>query len=75
MIPDGDRPVGPCRRKGVVNWMKGKRVDGPDVVDVVDGLTVAFKGVFFILYGWGGIKVFDSDAAFDGGGCVSCIPG
>ncbi len=53
--------------------MEGEGVDGPDVVDVVDGLAVALEGVFFVLDGGRGVKVFDGDAAFDRGACVACV--
>jgi hypothetical protein len=71
VVPDRHGSVGTRRGEGVEGGMEGERVDGPDVVDVVDGLAVAFECVFFFLGGGGRVEVFDGDAAFDGGGCVS----
>ena len=42
-----------------------ERVDGPDVVDVVDCVSVALEGVLFGLDGGCGVEVFNGDAAFD----------
>jgi len=45
MVPDTDCAIGACGGKGVVGWVEGKRVDGPDVVEVVDGLSMALESV------------------------------
>ena len=71
MVPDRHGSVGTRGGEGVERGVEGKRIDGPDVVDVVDGLAVAFEGVFFFLRGRRRVEVFDGDAAFDRGGCVS----
>jgi hypothetical protein len=35
-----------------VPWMEGERVYGPDVVYIVDSLSMALECVLFILYSW-----------------------
>lgn len=72
VVPDGDGRVGACGGEGVVYGVERERVDGVHLVDVVDGVAVAFEGVFFGLRGGGGVEVFDGDAALDGGGRVPC---
>jgi len=64
MVPDADCTIGACGGKGVVGWVEGKRVDGPNVVDVVDGLSVALESVLFILRGGGWVEVFNSYSTF-----------
>ncbi len=52
------------RGREVLHWVEGERVDGPDVVDVVDGLAMTFKGVFLLLGFGARIKIFHGYPSF-----------
>ena len=49
VIPDRHGSIRTRRSEGVESGMEGEGVDGPEVVDVVDGLAVAFERIFFFL--------------------------
>ena len=51
VVPDRHGPVGTRGGEGVEGGMEGEGVDGPDVVDVVYGLAVAFESIFLFLRG------------------------
>ena len=71
MVPDRHGSIRTRRGEGVEGWMEGEGVDGPDVVDVVDSLAVAFECVFLFLRSGRRVEVFDGDTTFDGSSCVS----
>jgi hypothetical protein len=43
------------------------------VVYVIDGLSMAFEGVFLFLRGWRRVEILYGDPTFYRGGCVSCF--
>jgi hypothetical protein len=53
--------------------MKSERVDRPNVIHVIDSLSVAFEGIFPLLTSWGRVEILHGDATFYRGGCISCI--
>lgn len=51
-------------RGGNVHWVEGKRVDGVDMVYVVDGLSMAFESVLLTLDFWTWIDKLDCYPSF-----------
>ena len=51
--------------------MEGKCIDGPYVVDVINGLTVALERILLFLNFGAWIKVFNGNSSLDRGGCVT----
>lgn len=49
VVPDRHCSIRACRGECVVDGMKSERIDRPDVINVVDCLSVTFECVFFLL--------------------------
>ena len=59
-------------KKGHIHGMECEGVDGPYMIDVVDGLSVALECVFLLLNLGAWVKVLHSDAPLDRSGRITC---
>ena len=71
VIPDRHRRIRTCRSESVERGMGSEGIDRPDVVHVVDGLSMAFESVFLFLSGWGRVEILYGDSTFYRSSCVS----
>jgi hypothetical protein len=53
----------PDREQGA-HRMKGQGIHGPDVIDVFNGLAMAFESIFFLLGSRARVKVFNGNSTF-----------
>lgn len=63
---------GTKKRARHAHWMEGERIDGIDVVYVVDRLSMTFERILFALNFWTGINELDSYPSLHARGCESC---
>ena len=53
-------------------WVECECVDGPDVINVVDGLAVALEGILLLLHLRTWVEVLDGNSPFHGSCRVAC---
>jgi hypothetical protein len=53
--------------------MESERIDRPNVVHVINGLSVAFESIFLFLRGWRRVEILYGDSTFYRSGCVSYL--
>ena len=65
---------GIVKQVGDVHRMESKHVNWPDMVYIIDGLSMVLECIFLVLDLWTWVKVLYTNLAFNQANCIACVP-